>query len=431
MKNLLGNEFDALVQSLDSPSPVSLRLNLNKPITRFEEDEKVEWCRAGRYLKERPSFTFDPLFQAGAYYVQEASSMFIEELWKQINPGNQPVKILDMCAAPGGKSTHLLSLMSKDSLLVSNEIITNRNKVLQQNIIKWGNANCIIAQNKSEDFAATQNYFDVILVDAPCSGEGLFRRDRDAIKEWSEKNVEMCSIRQREIISNAVRCLKPGGFLIYSTCTFEPEENDGQMGAAVGQWPLTNIQLAVENPTILRTKYGWQFYPHKIKGEGLYMAVLRKGETGNSPFKNQKSEIRNTKPFITSQYLRNPEKYNEIEKNAGYVFAIPSFMQNDFSFLEKHLYIRNAGIFLGNKKGNDFLPSIDLALSHEIKTDLPSVELNYDEAIAYLRCETPKIKTELRGWCLARYEGLNLGWMKMLENRWNNYFPKEWRILKK
>ena len=428
MKNVLGDEFEAFVQSLDCPSPTSIRLNPRKTVADiiYTNTEQIPWCENGRYLSERPSFTFDPLFHAGAYYVQEASSMFVEEIWKQINPENKTVKVLDLCAAPGGKSTHLLSLMNEKSLLVSNELIPNRNKILQQNITKWGTANCIITQNKPEDFAALEDYFDIILIDAPCSGEGLFRKDKNAIDEWSEKNVALCAVRQKDILEQAVNALKPGGFLIYSTCTFEAVENDER----ISDYGLQIADVEIQNSGQVKTNYGYQFYPHKVKGEGFYISVMKKETTDD---KSQKIDTRHktqdTRQKTAVHFLQNPDQFVEHTKNE-FLFAIPQHLYADFLFLEKQLYIRQAGIFMGTVKGKDFLPSQDLALSNSIKTDLPSVELNYEEAISFLRCETPKLKTENRGWCLATFKGLNLGWMKVMDGRINNYFQKEWRILK-
>ena len=431
MKNVLGNEFDAFVQSLGESSPTSVRLNPFKPISKFNEEEKIPWCANGRYLKERPSFTFDPLFHAGAYYVQEASSMFIEQAWKQINPNNTPVRVLDMCAAPGGKSTHLLSLMSEESLLVSNEVIANRNNILQQNIVKWGTANCIVTQNKPEDFAALENFFDIILIDAPCSGEGLFRKDKNAIDEWSEQNVERCAVRQKNILQQAIACLKPGGFIIYSTCTFEEAENDRQM--ANEELPITNYQLSIKQPGVTLTNFGYQFFPHKIKGEGFYMAVMQKPDNGQQTTDNGRQtsngKANNQLSIINNQYLNNSDNFITHTKN-DLLFAIPKNIYSDFLFLQR-LYIRHAGIFMGTMKGKDFLPSHDLALSNYIKTDLPAVDLNNDDAISYLRGETPKLKTDIRGLCLVKYENKNLGWIKAMEGRMNNYYPKELRILKR
>ena len=436
METLLGEEYPAFINSLSESSPTSMRLNPKKRISKFDAEEKVVWCNDGHYLKERPSFTFDPLFHAGTYYVQEASSMFIEKIWRQINPDSVPVKVLDMCAAPGGKSTHLLSLMSDESLLVSNEVIPKRNKILCENIIKWGNANCIITQNKTEDFAALQNYFDIVLIDAPCSGEGLFRKDKDAIDEWSDRNVAQCSVRQKEILEHALQCLKPDGFLIYSTCTYEPTENDENIEYVL-ELGSSQVQLPAEIGGIAKTKYGLQFFPHKIKGEGFYISVVRK----NSPmgFVSDKLEISNSKSQLQNKFHPSPifepflESYEDFveSKRDNLVFALHKTIASDFLSLEKKLYIRNAGIFMGTIKGKDFLPSHDLALSNHIRKDLPSIELNYDDAITYLRCEAPKIKPAEKGWHVVKYQNMNLGWIKALDGRINNYFPKELRILKK
>ncbi|HLP52224.1 MAG TPA: hypothetical protein VK154_15145 [Chitinophagales bacterium] len=432
MQNKLGSEFDAFVESLDEPSPTSVRLNPFKPIGKFDADDKVSWCQNGRYLAERPSFTFDPLFHAGTYYVQEASSMFIEQAWQQINPGNQPVRVLDMCAAPGGKSTHLLSMMSEESLLLSNEIIPNRNKILQQNIVKWGTANCIVTQNKPEDFTALEGFFDIILIDAPCSGEGLFRKDKDAIAEWSERNVELCAIRQKDILEHAVSCLKPGGYLIYSTCTFEDVENDRQNSEAGSRKSevIQNTEL-IQNAGIVKTVHGYQFYPHKVKGEGFYLSLVQKaGENRIATPELVSAKADSQYAAIFQQYLQQPDKFTAHVKN-DMLFAIPVGMYQDFLFIEKHFYIRHAGLFMGTLKGKDFLPSHDLALSIHLKKDLPAIDINYDDAISYLRCETPKIKPDYTGWGLVTYQQYPLGWIKAMPGRYNNYFPKELRILKR
>lgn len=431
LKALLPGDYNAFIETLGSAPPTSIRINPFRPTNKFAAEENISWCSFGKYLQARPSFTFDPLFHTGAYYVQEASSMFLEEVWKQLKFSNQPLKVLDLCAAPGGKSTHLLSLMNAESLLVANEVIPNRNKILQQNIIKWGSANCIITQNKPEDFAGLENYFDVVLVDAPCSGEGLFRKDKNAVDEWSEKNVAMCSLRQKDIAKHAASCLKPGGFLIYSTCTYEPVENDENI-AWIEQFGMQNYKLDCSKyPGIVKTQYGLQFYPHRIKGEGFYIAALQKEGTGYG-YTGAPVSIKKPQPVnkVIQPYLLQPESFTELKKN-DYIFAIPTWMMSDFAILEKRLYIRNAGILTGSMKGNSFLPSHDIALSNHISKQLPSVELTEEEAITYLRCETPKIKSDLRGWCLATYQDLNLGWMKLMDGRLNNYFPKDWRILKR
>ncbi len=437
IKNILSDGFDVFVKSLDEPSPTSVRLNPYKPVTKFDTEEKVSWCANGRYLAERPSFTFDPLFHAGTYYVQEASSMFVEQAWQATGAGNQPVLVLDLCAAPGGKSTHLLSLMSSDSLLVCNEIIPNRNKILQQNIVKWGTANCIITQNKPADFAALANWFDIVLVDAPCSGEGLFRKDKDAIDEWSERNVELCATRQSEILQYATAALKPGGYLIYSTCTYEPAENDNQI-LELGMRNVENLDFglrnldSIQNTGIVKTEYGYQFYPHMVKGEGFYLSLQQK-HGADSPYRQPVAATTKTnKQYsdILEQYLEQPEAFTPYVKN-DMLFALPLHIANDFDYMQRNFYLRHSGIFMGTLKGKDFLPAHDLALSIHLKKGLPTVEANHDEAIAYLRCETPKLPTTQNGWILVTHQQYPLGWIKAMPGRYNNYFPKELRILKR
>lgn len=427
MKGILGEEFNAFLESLHNSPPTSVRVNPFKPVSKFESEEKVSWCSKGFYLDQRPSFTFDPLFHAGTYYVQEASSMFIEEVWKQLNLAGKTLRVLDMCAAPGGKSTHLLSLMNEESILVSNEVIPNRNKILRENIVKWGTANAIITQNKTEDFSALTDFFDLVLIDAPCSGEGMFRKDENAVAEWSEKNVSICAARQNDILKRAIDCLKPGGFLIYSTCTFSPEEDDLQIERSLNELEVSNFKFQVRQPGVVSTKYGFQFYPHKIKGEGFYMAVMQK----NGELYLTRSSITLTKKesSVFSNYFHHPEKFVEHKKN-DLLFAIPQTHYDDFLFLEKLFYIRQAGICMGTQKGKNFLPSHDLAMSVHLKPDLPFYELTSEESITYLRSESLRLNSPFRGWCLARFEGKNLGWMKLLEGRMNNYYPKDIRILK-
>lgn len=422
----LGQQFNDFIQALDTVPPVSVRVNPFKPTSQFEQEEKVPWCNSAYYLKERPVFTLDPLLHAGAYYVQEASSMFLEEVWKQCITQKDFVRVLDMCAAPGGKSTHLLSLVGAKGLLVSNELIPNRNKILRENITKWGAANYIVTQNEAANFTALPAYFDVIVVDAPCSGEGLFRKDKDAVNEWSEANVQMCGSRQRDILKHLTPALKPGGVLIYSTCTYEEEENDKSVEAML-QTGFEQIKLELSAyPGIASTKHGYQFYPHKVKGEGFFISALRKTAEGGAAF-IAASKKKAVKGFAES-YLNNATDFTVLERGEK-IFAIPDVIAGDFGVLSQKLNMRQSGVFLGELKGKDFLPGHDLALSIYAKSDLPAVETDKDTALKYLRCENIKIEADVRGWCLVRYSGFNLGWIKALPNRVNNYYPKDWRIL--
>jgi 16S rRNA C967 or C1407 C5-methylase (RsmB/RsmF family)/NOL1/NOP2/fmu family ribosome biogenesis protein len=423
MTSILGDESGAFFKSLEEASPTSLRLNPNKTAAIFQLSDHIPWCKDGRYIAERPSFTFDPLFHAGSYYVQEASSMYVEQVWNMHVPKNEPLWVLDLCAAPGGKSTHLLSLMNEESFLVSNEFIGNRNKILYENICKWGKPNCIITQNEPAKFSAIGEYFDVILVDAPCSGEGLFRKDENAINEWSEKNVLNCALRQSEILQHATQSLKPGGILIYSTCTYEASENDEQIEKLLQAGQFEALEIPVFEG-IVRTKFGLQFYPHKVVGEGFFIAALRKKGDRKLNTENVAS------PQTTDYYNILLHGEFTIRKKNEMDFAIPAFMVGALNLFEKNIYIKNAGLLLGQTKGKDFLPSHDLALSVVAQLNFESVELDTDDAIRFLRCETPKCEIPTRGWHVAKFKGFNIGWLKVMDGRMNNYFPRDRRILK-
>jgi len=426
----LGEELSLFLAALDSTAPVSVRLNPGKPTVLFQNLEPVNWAASnGRYLPKRPVFTLDPLLHAGAYYVQEASSMFLETVWNNLGLGQQAQHILDLCAAPGGKSTHVVSLMNKESLLVSNELIPNRNKILRENLTKWGNPNVLVTQSEAAKFGIAVNAFDVVIVDAPCSGEGLFRKDKRAIDEWSEKNVATCSVRQHQILNDVLPCLVPGGYLIYSTCTYEPSENDLVIAEYLNNG-FSLVNLACVPDEITRTTYGYQFYPHRTKGEGFYMAVLQKaGERKQRVTEHAKPNLLSSKEkLIAEKYLAKADDFTLLP-NEDRLYAIPILHRNMFQYLSKIVNVRQAGVYLGEHKGKDFLPSHDLAMSIAANKQLPKVALSLADALSYLRCETIRIDSETRGWVLVTYQHLPLGWVKILDNRVNNYYPKDYRIL--
>ena len=430
MQKSQGIDYDSFLKGLSIPAPVSLRLNLFKKSKKFDKNLKVEWCEAGRYLKVRPLFTFDPLFHAGTYYVQEASSMFLESVFKQCFPENIPLRALDLCAAPGGKSTHLISLLPEGSTLVSNELISSRNKVLRQNIVKWGDPNVIVTQNEAEDFLSLEGYFDLVLVDAPCSGEGLFRRDPDAAKEWSVDAVHNCSFRQSKILENAIKLLRPGGILIYSTCTFEECENERQIEILIHSDSVELISLNVSNSGIVKSELGLRFYPHRISGEGFFISAVRKTDGQDFEFKKSKpSKSPQIHQQLLTAYLKSPESFFVIQKDEV-IYAIPNHILPLFQFMEKKFYVRQAGIRIGEMKGATLQPAHELALSRHLRKDLPLYNFSLEEAIRYLRCDAVQCPDAPKGWTLAAYEDFPLGWMKVLDGRVNNYFPKELRVLK-
>lgn len=377
---VMGEErYNRFVEALDEEAPTSIRMNPKKitlPSSIHAPQDRVPWCTEGYYLEGRPQFTFDPLFHAGCYYVQEASSMFITHVLKtllgyQLSTIHYPPRVLDLCAAPGGKSTAMRSVLPEESVLVSNEPIPTRAQILLENISKWGWDNCIVTNNYPRDFKKAKTKFDMILCDVPCSGEGMFRKDPDAIGEWSLQNVEKCWRLQRDIVSDAWECLTPGGILIYSTCTYNTKENEENV-----RWILEHFDAEILD---IPTESSWgitgsllegfdapvyRFIPGFTQGEGLFMAVLRKaGERHDMP---------------------NPKKENHINP----------------------------------------LPAINYQLE-----ELPKVELSYQEALKYLRGEALVLPTDTpKGLVAITYKGIPLGQAKNIGNRANNLYPKPWRI---
>jgi 16S rRNA C967 or C1407 C5-methylase (RsmB/RsmF family)/NOL1/NOP2/fmu family ribosome biogenesis protein len=430
MKSMLGDDFPEFIKGLSEPAPVSLRLNPLKRVEKFESCEKVPWCEEGRYLSGRPSFTFDPLFHAGCYYVQEASSMYIEQVFKQCFKVDAPLTILDLCAAPGGKSTHLSSLMPQGSILVCNELIPSRNKILRQNLFRWGSADVMVTQNESKDFLPLEGCFDLVLVDAPCSGEGLFRRDPDAAKEWSREAVVHCAHRQSLILDDAWKLLRPGGVLIYCTCTYERSENEKQIENLLLKEHASLITPEHSFEGVLQSGPGLRFYPAYIRGEGFFISALRKSEGREFVYKRTgKPKAVNRQHDITGKYIKDAENFVTYIRDQT-VYAIPQNMMPLFEFMEKTLYIRHCGIRVGEIKGTDFQPSHDLALSVCLRSEVPAFDFVYEDAIKYLRCESVSCKGAPKGWMLATFENFALGWIKVIDSRVNNYFPKDWRILR-
>lgn len=426
----------------EAQSPTSIRINPAKPATGNGQPETfashVPWCSTGYYLSQRPSFTFDPLFHAGCYYVQEASSMFLEQAFKQLVNLSQPLKVLDLCAAPGGKSTHVQSLISSDSLLVSNEVIKPRSIVLTDNVIKWGSANVFVTNNDPQAFQKLPGYFDALVIDAPCSGSGLFRKDEEAINEWSLNNVALCSRRQQRILADALPCLKEGGLLVYSTCSYSAEEDEAIADWLVQNTEMENLSLNVEGfDGIVKTtspqtaSCGYRFYPDKLKGEGFFLACFRKrGSESNGKLRPSKPEIVSAKQkAIVAQWIE-ATGFEFIRFRDG-IFALPQTFLNDFATLQPLLNLQYIGINVGDVMKEKLVPHHALAQSLFVKENVAAVDLQYDDAIRYLQRAELSFVPETTGWQLAQYGGHNLGWLNALTNRVNNYYPKGLRILKR
>jgi len=401
-------------------------------VSRLTSHEKVPWTEQGYYLASRPSFTFDPLFHAGCYYVQEASSMFLEQALKQTVDLSQPLKVLDLCAAPGGKSTHLLSLISKESLLVSNEVIRSRANILTDNIMKWGRSNVIVTNNDPRDFHKLENYFDVIVVDAPCSGSGLFRRDPEAIKEWSEQNVTLCSQRQQRILADVLPALKNGGVLVYSTCSYSKEEDEFICEWLRNELKINNEELIISPEwNVVQSEGGYRFWPDKVKGEGFFIACFKK--TGGN---DEEVYLPKTKPEKFSV-----KEMEILDKNVNteglaflrheeIIYTVPEKLLADINFLSAKLRVVNCGTRVGEIIKDKLVPDHALALSNIVSDKIQRFELDHEQAIQYLKKKELKLQTDKKGWTLVTHQGHHLGWINILPNRINNYYPKELRIHK-
>jgi len=426
-------DSELLLHSLDEPAKASIRINPGKWNNKPVDASHVPWCKTGFTLKERPSYTADPLFHAGCYYPQEASGMFLEEIFHQFFAGRKNVRVLDLCAAPGSKSTHLATLIGENGCLIANEVIKSRAHVLAENITKWGFPNTIVICNSPSEIGHLKGYFDLILVDAPCSGEGMFR-DIKTREEWSEENALLCYKRQRRILLDIWPALKEDGILIYSTCTFNPSENEENVKWLTENTLCDNIKINISSfPEIEEINYkgitGYGFYPGKTKGDGFFVAVVRKNErTAEFAFKHSdrhngisSSDIK-IAGEITNDYPGDFHKFGD----TVYHIPIPSV---EIQTLGKSLRIIKPGTALFKHLKNDFIPLHDLAVSLLTKENsFPAVELDYKQAISYLKKDNIIISGPTIGWNIVKYRGANIGFIKSLGNRVNNYYPIEFRI---
>ena len=441
-RQLLGDEaYTPFEEALQTDTPVSIRPNRMK-CSQPVEGEPIPWASSGTYLKNRPTFTFDPLFHAGCYYVQEASSMFVEKVLQEYV--KKPVVMLDLCAAPGGKSTLCRGVLPEGSLLVANEVMRNRSQILAENLIKWGHPEVVVTNNDPADFTDLTHFFDVILTDVPCSGEGMFRKDQVAVDEWSLENVDICWKRQRRILADIWPALKPGGILIYSTCTFNREEDEDNVAWIAKELDADILSVPVEDSWgITGNLTGkdfpvYRFLPHKTKGEGFFLAALRKheGEVETVTLRTEKKKKgKETKqkplpvPKEAKAWLEDSSEYALAMKDTN-VVAFPKAYENEYALLQQTLKVIHAGITLGEIKGKDLIPHHSLAMSTALASDaFPRAVVNYEQAISYLRKEGLILDADVpRGYVLLAYQGVPLGFVKNIGNRANNLYPQEWRI---
>jgi 16S rRNA C967 or C1407 C5-methylase (RsmB/RsmF family)/NOL1/NOP2/fmu family ribosome biogenesis protein len=439
---LPGFDKEAFINVHEASNQItSIRLNPLKPSAAMNDlpvEKSVPWCGTGRYLSTRPSFTLDPVFHGGAYYVQEASSMFLDYMVKEIyKTESGPERVLDLCAAPGGKST-LLAAALPDSFIVSNEVIKTRVGILAENISKWGSDHVIVTNNDPKDFKKIPGYFDLMVVDAPCSGSGLFRKDPQAINEWSEASVEMCSHRQQRILSDTIGSLKQNGFLIYSTCSYSMQEDEDICDWITEQFNLQPIRIQmdtswgiVETISKKHGAAGYRFYPDKVQGEGFFIACFKQTNAVDNfyGYHNKTSIAPKQIQSIVEPFLKNGADYLLSDQKEIVIASLKKW-EEEIATVSKILNVRKSGVAVGTVKGKDLIPHHELALSHLLSADIPFVTMQKEEALKYLRRQDLVFENEKKGWTLARYGDINLGWMKVLPNRVNNYYPTNWRILK-
>ncbi|WP_372774321.1 hypothetical protein [Mangrovibacterium sp.] len=423
---------DSFIQSLNNDARVSIRLNPAKfsPETSLQT---VPWAGQGYFLNQRPVFALDPLWHAGAYYVQEASSMFLEQAFQQINLTG-PKLVLDLCAAPGGKSTHLNSLMASEDLLVSNEVIRSRVPVLLENLCKWGHSNFLVTNSDAKQFGELGALVDVLVIDAPCSGEGLFRRDPNAANEWSVENANLCAVRQRRILAESWPCLKEGGYLIYSTCTFNPAENEENLLWLRSQGGFESIRIPIDpswqvDEVEANGIHGYRFLPYKVQGEGFFITILKKTDGTSSVRFPKKFKTRLQKASqLPDNWLLKPEQKTFFQHQDQLKF-IPTHWEKIILYLFERVNLVKAGTHFATLKKNDLLPEHELALSIDLNNKaFQHLELASNDALSFLARDNFQLQLSGNNWQLATFNQLPLGFLKNLGNRFNNYYPKEWRL---
>lgn len=439
MQTLLQDEYDAFIRSYEEEKNQGLRINTLK-ISKDEflqinpfTTEKIPWVKEGYFYpnNERPGK--HPYHEAGLYYIQEPSAMAVGELVDP-KPGEY---ILDLCAAPGGKTTHLASKMNGEGLLVSNEIHPQRAKILSQNVERMGIKNAIVTNETPERLAARfPSFFDRILVDAPCSGEGMFRKDEEARLHWSPDNVTLCANRQDDILEYAQSMLKPGGRLVYSTCTFSPEENEGTISRFLEKYPLFEIEQVEVYEGFSQGRADWvenaasnieqtiRIWPHLVKGEGHYIAVLKKkdgDEALRMKYPKQKLDPKMMKAYqdFAGETL-NIMPFGYFLAFNDQLYGLPE----EVPTLEK-LKVLRPGLHLGTFKKNRFEPShaLALALRKDEAKNVSNLSADSDEIISYLKGEVLQASGP-KGWHLITVDGYSIGWGKLAGNMMKNHYPK-------
>ena len=423
---------DVLAAFRENPS-VSVRVNPSKPpVPVWPGAVPVPWNPLGFMLPERPSFTFDPLFHAGTYYVQDSSAMFVGEVFRQVlnrfRDTARPLRVLDLCAAPGGKSTDIAASLRQafgDSfLLVCNEPVERRCRILKDNMEVWGEPSCIVTCSDPTAFAKFEGFFDIIVADVPCSGEGMFRKDEGAVSDWSEENVALCAARQKRIVSSVWPALAEGGVMIYSTCTFNNKENGGNVDFIAGTLGAEIISPLPDYPGVLRSGGGYSLVPGLVKGEGQFCAALVKTSSSGRPPKCPKAASETVPQNVRSIFRDGIS----LRMKGTSVVAVSASVAQEAALFDG-LRPLSSGIIAGDVKGRDFVPSAALALSGVLAEGVfPETELTEEEAIAFLRKDSLMLPEAPLGYNIVTFKGHPLGFVKNLGNRINNLHPSQRRI---
>lgn len=425
---------------------VSVRLNPTRGLSPADlpaKAEPVAWSPDGFYLSERPRFTFDPLLHQGCYYVQEASSMFHIHVARSIcRRLDSPLRVLDSCAAPGGKTTAVIDTLPEGSLMVANEYVPARAAVLRENLIKWASPSIVVTRGDTASFRKLKNSFDLIIADVPCSGEGMMRKDPEAVSQWSEGLVRECAERQWMIISNLWPALKPGGFLIYSTCTFNRLENEEMVSRIIDELGAESVAVETDPswniaPGISTPHHCYRFMPHRLRGEGLFVAVVRKegewhADSADSRSRSSKSkakpspQLKEAAGWIDGKRADSVNVYAEADR----ISAFPSAHADLLGKIKRELDVIHEGVLMATVKGRDLIPSQSLALSPLLSAEaFPVCEIDRSQALSYLSGEALILPDDTpRGFVLLKYSGRPLGFVKNLGRRSNNLYPAPWRI---
>ncbi len=430
MTGLLGSEYSDFEYAMQQKPAVSIRINPAKPENELKLSDQVAWCTEGFYIEDRPIFTLDPFFHAGHYYVQEASSMFLDYILKKLNLSPKP-RILDLCSAPGGKSSLLLSHLQSRGILHCHEFDVHRHSILKQNIIRWGYPNAIVTYGSLLQLQKLNIKYDVILIDAPCSGEGMFRKEEDALKQWNNKKIGHCQNIQRHILSIADTLCAQQGYIIYSSCTWNTRENEEVLEDYIisNRYEAVEIKHDFPIPQSNKFSFTYRMYPHKIKGEGFTISVIKKQSDTLEKHRKTKSGILLQSNVNTPLWLNNSDDMVTIFFKDHY-FAIPKDLEEDTIEIFEKVNTSSFGIPLGSFKGDDFYPAHGLSQSILLRNDLESIDLNKQQALNYLRALTPDIVYNSGSkWLTGKYKSASLGWIKSLSTGLKNYFPKNQRII--